>query len=238
MKFASNLPFSLLLFAVSLWLLLWGCKKLLFRLMQGKKSHKRTTFYFPIVQHSIWVLFAAYGAFYFAKLNPLVTVIIVSAILFLGRRFLQNFVVGILFRLEKQDLRGTTLLVEEEEGVIVSYGLTTVCLKSNNGNWRYIPYEKLYKEIFVRTVKVAQVDDIQTLKVDFEKDANLPQSLLEDIRRKVLLNPYVAAGEKVQVTKGKDENQQWILVNYTLLNSERSGYVKEVLIKMIRGLAS
>lgn len=229
MTFLANLPFSIAFLALLLWLLLWGCKKMLFRWMQGKKTHKISTFYFPIIAHFVWLLFAGYSVFKFTKLNPLVTLIVLGTLLFLGRRFLQNFFVGILFRLEKKDLRGISFLIDGQEGVIVAYGLTTVSLKSNGGSWLYIPYEQLYKQGFVRTVKVAHSDNVETLKVNFDRDVVLKVELLEAIRRKLLLNPYIAAGDRVRVTKGKDENEQWILLNYKLLNHEQSGLVKQEL---------
>lgn len=233
MIFTANFSLSFFLFAFLLWLLLWGSRKILLRWMQGKKSHKINTFYFPIVQSVFWILFASCAIFQFTKLNPLITLILVGALLFLGRRFLQNLFVGILFRMEKGDLRGVPLAIDTKEGSIISYELTTVCLKSADGNLSYIPYEKLYKESFVRIMRVSQSSDIQSLKIDLDKGEVITQEFLDAIRKKVLLNPYIAGRENVQVTQGKDEIGKWILLNYKLLNPEQANYVKQELQKAI-----
>lgn len=234
MTFISNFLFLNSILAIVLAGVLWALRKALFRWRKGKKIHKLITFYFPVFQYIIWSAFICYLVWQLSKYNQMVALVALFVFVFLGKSFLQNFLTGILFRLEKHDLRGISCFVDEKAGVIVAYGMTQVCLKANDGSSNYIPYEKFYTDTFVRTVKMEQTNELQTLKIYVPQEIPFSQEVLDRIRTKVLLNPYVATNEEVHVLQGKEDGKQWILLHYHLLNSERSDAVKEVLRKEIK----
>lgn len=232
MVLTNNLLLSFVAYAVVLFVLLWGIREILLYLLKRKKSHKKITFYFPIVQYLVWILFTGYIVFQLAQVSPFIVLTLTAILFLLGKSFLQNFFTGILFRLERGDLRDTSLTIGKQDGIINSFGMTDICLKSNTGNRVYVPYEHLYQKGFVRTVKV-QSSGRQSVKVFLDTDTALSQAAIERIRKSILLNPYIATNENMQIITGEENGQQWVLISYTLANAERADYVKEAVRKEV-----
>ncbi len=235
MYLSYKLPLLLIAYPVGIALCLWGLKKLFTQWAKNKKQQQKATFYIPVVGSIAWTLFAIYLLVIFALINTTIFLGIFAILFFLNREFLQNFFTGILFRLEKGDLRGVSITIQTDEGVVFSYGITKLCLKSGNGNSVYVPYEKLYRKGFVRHVKVER-SEVQTLKVFLSKNQEIIEEKIAQIHKKVLLNPYIVANENIQLLKGEDNGKKWLQITYTLANPKRAEAVKQELEQAIMSL--
>lgn len=217
--------FILLGCAIILYIFLRLLERILLKATKNAVMRKKVTFLYPLVSYVLWIVFLTYVFFHVAVLKPLVILPVVGALLFLTRSFLQNFFSGVLFRIEKGDLRGTSLKIAEDKGVVVSFHSTTLCLQLEGGAYVYVPYEKCYKEGF-STVMQTEVSDKQILKITFYEGKSLSQEQIERLHKIVLLNPYVATNESVHITKGEEDGMQWLQVNYSLSTSEKADAVK------------
>lgn len=221
----NNLLVILVVYPIAVGVLLWGGNKIVRHWAKEKKCEKRVLFYNNLVQSLIWVFVALHILYLLVKVE--VSLLLWAMVLFfLGRQFLQNFLAGILFRLERGNLQGASISIDTKEGIIISYKITKLCLKSVNGNCVYVPYEEVYKKGFTRRLKTER-SEVQNVKVYLNDDKQISEENLSLLRKKILLNPYIAVNEKMHLTQGEENDRKWVQITYVLANPERAESIKE-----------
>ncbi len=214
---------------------LWGIQKLLLYWNKSTKSHKKVMFYSNLGSEIVWTLVALH-IFYILALIDYWLVLWGVGLLFLGRQFAQNFLSGIFFRLERGDLQGSSISIDGKEGIIIDYKLTKLCLKMVNGNCVYIPYEELYRKGFTRQVKTERAE-VQSIKLYLNDKQRITEEDINLLRKRILLNPYIAVNEKLHLVKGEENGKKWLQITYVLANPERAESVKEELEQLVLAIS-
>ncbi len=235
MRLFYQLLLLLIIYPIGIAFCLWGLKKIVRQWAKDSKQENKATFYIPVVEGVVWILFLVYVFFVLALINTPIFTVVFAILFFLTKEFLQNFLIGILFRLEKGDLRGVPIRILADEGVLFSYEKTKLCLTLENGNSLYIPYEKLYRQGFVQITK-AEHSKEQIVRLFWAENYEITEDELVQIRKKTLLNPYVVANENIQLIKGEENGKKWLQITYTLANPERAVAVKQELEREIATL--
>lgn len=234
--YSTVIPVKTVLFLVletfSLWLLLRGVKYLL-GLLKNDFTQKQVPFYFPIFVNVIWLLFLLYLLSFLLYSYFIVSFLCLLLLLLLAWRAVRNWLYGIVFRLYRGNLTGVYVGVEDKVGVISNWGVFQFCVKLENGQFAYIPYEKVFSTILlhakVKTTEYNQKQLSLTVKGNFK-----PEVLEKQIRKKMLSNPWVLDCKNITFSEIDEQENRQLEITYTLSEDDKNRQLKEQLTFFIR----
>ncbi len=215
-----EIPFlkGIFLIAIALILIIaqWLINGYLIRFIGNERRQTSLRMYVPLIINLIWIVFAIYSIYQLALINPVVSLFIVLLILVLTWNFVKDFVQGTLFKLQKGNLVGQRIKVEDFAGEVISMRNTKVELQLESGEIIQYPYSKLTTQVIgistgVKYFKYFSV----TLAVPYTRD-------IEKVKRQLgvhLLNiPWIVSTRaiKTEILPGISDETTVRINAYTL----------------------
>ncbi|MBK8967417.1 MAG: mechanosensitive ion channel [Saprospiraceae bacterium] len=149
-----SISFSLLvLLAFTAFLLyagFWLVQNFIYPLIKIRRIQRLTEKWLFRVKLLTWSAFAVFCLYRLLLASPFITLILLALLMFLSRPFWNDFVLGILFRLDNQVTIRDTVRIEGQESSVEAFGLRNLISSNAAGETIITPYHKLNAAIVTR----------------------------------------------------------------------------------------
>lgn len=137
-KFAGLIILAVLIFVVHR-----SINLLINKWVKKEAQESLLSVYVPITINFVWIFFILYCIYLLAIINPLVSVFISSLVLLATWNYVKDFVQGTIFKVQKGNLVGQLINVNDFSGKVVKMKNTRIYLQIENGKIIEYPYSKL-----------------------------------------------------------------------------------------------
>jgi len=220
----------LLLKACALTLVIILVRKALKYIGSGIKESANVRFYYFISRTIAWIIFFIYCLFVFIRKEEYLLVAISLILLILSYNMVKNIILGVFFRLQKGNQVGVNIRLENITGVILDYDLTSIEIQVKNADKISVPYSKVYTDIITYPSKSSKVNEgMLIFKIgDFDDNHFFEKlkSQKEEIRKQILLLPYVSINKNIIISFEEDEDGEILKICYSIDNSNYASKAK------------
>lgn len=196
----------LLLLAIDaglLYLIFWFIRKVIYPLIKIRRIQRLTEKWLFRSQLIAWSAFAIFSVYRLLLDSPIITLILIIALLVLSWSFLKDFIPGILFQLENQITIRDIIRINGQESNVEAIGLRSLISSNAAGETIITPYHKLQNAVVVRARAEGKlIKHSFTLKFP-EKE---PAQAAEQIRQILLECPW-SAPLQIPVVKRTGERE-------------------------------
>ena len=149
-----SISFSLLILLVFTALLLytgfWLVQNFIYPLIKIRRVQRLTEKWLFRVKLLTWSAFVAFCLYRLLLVSPVITLILLALLILLSWPFWNDFVLGILFRLDNQVTIRDTVRIDGQESSVEAFGLRNLISSNASGETIITPYHKLNDAIVTR----------------------------------------------------------------------------------------
>jgi|GEM_PF-2878842 len=236
-----NIPFKLiiLLLLQAFWIFIFFAfvQHLLVRLIKRERLQDWLSFYTPIIRNVVWIIFAVRIIYLLGKFQPLLVLAIAGIVIALLWSVLRDFVQGTLFRLQKGDIVGQQIKVENYKGKVIQMGETKLSIELKNGEIVQIPYHKLFTNVIIKPIANRDFKK-QTIVVPFTSSATSFNNIKRLLTKRLLAYPWVVIknGVNVELFTEPETNEQKIKIAYAIDTPTRGVEIQEEIKQLLKKL--
>ncbi|MCB9316180.1 MAG: mechanosensitive ion channel [Lewinellaceae bacterium] len=141
----------LLLFtAALLYVGFWLVQNFIYPLIKIRRMQRLTEKWVFRVKLLTWSAFTAFCLYRLLLVSPVITLILLTIIMVLSWPFWNDFVLGILFRLDNQVTISDTVRIDGQESSVEAFGVRNLISSNASGETIITPYHKLNDAIVTR----------------------------------------------------------------------------------------
>lgn len=156
--------------------------------VRNDRWHDRVRFYAPIIRNIAIVILVVEVIANLAIVQPIVIVAVLAMIVLLFWGYLSNVFLGIVFKIQRGNLKGQGIRVSEFSGKILELKNAKIEVETEKGEILQIPYSKIVNEV---EIKPSAAKNLKTCSVLLEVNEKAFKTLEKDVLREVGLMPYV-----------------------------------------------
>ncbi len=192
---------------------------ILLKIIRRERLHDFIKFYNPLLRNVAWILFFTNTIYRLAKINPVVSLLVVGVLLALGWGVIRNFVQGTIFRFLNGDMTGQRLKVRKYSGVVKKMDDIGLKLSTKNGEIIQIPYSHITSRVVTKPGSAKRLKTgsilipIQDKGIVEEKKAELKKQLLD--------LPWVISGSPVKIERMETKKgKQQLKITFATISTE------------------
>ena len=141
--------------------LFWVSREYLVRLVQNQLIKKRLIFYIPIARNVFWFFYSIYIFSLLIEVNLIFALVTLIFLLLVFWTSIKNLIYGVLYKIQKGDVYGFNITIDDQSGVIVALKNTKIEIENDQGKLFQYPYISLF------TQKVSIPDNGKTQLLSF-----------------------------------------------------------------------
>lgn len=178
-------------------------RKLLHILIKNKIARKKVLFYLPLIEFAAFFGILIGTSYALISDDKIIGLIIVLVLLVSMWKFLLNYISGIVFRLTNRNITGSMVKVDETEGRVSAYLMTSIALKNQKEEVIKIPYVLFYNKYTTSsintesTVKQSFVFELKTDGKNIEKK----------VKAYLQSSPWVVLSKEIEVNFSPNSSQ-------------------------------
>ena len=191
---------------ICIFIFFWIVLKHIIPRIKNEQLQDNLQFYMPLIRNIIWVFYCIDVIYELTMVNQYVTLGLFGVGLALSWQFVRDFIQGIIFGLQKGNIIGQRIKVEDYSGIVVELSSTKLHLETDNGEIIQFPYNKVTSEVIAKPtvakyLKSCSFTVTLSSKVDIDK---AKQKLL----RHLLNMPWVISSMQVKVEILEQESEK------------------------------
>jgi len=191
-KFAGLIILAVLIFVVHR-----SINLLINKWVKKEAQESLLSVYVPITINFVWIFFILYCIYLLAIINPLVSVFISSLVLLATWNYVKDFVQGTIFKVQKGNLVGQLINVNDFSGKVVKMKNTRIYLQIENGEIIEYPYSKLSDTIIAIS---SNVEDYKKCTLNISVPITKE---IEEIKRQLRLQlfniPWIVSNQEIKI---------------------------------------
>lgn len=188
---------SLIILAVFIFVAHRSVNLLISKWVKKQAQENLLSVYVPIAVNLIWVIFFLYTIYLLAIINPVVTVFISSILLLATWNYAKDFVQGTIFKIQKGNLVGQIITVNDYSGKVVKMKNTRIHLQQDNGEIVEYPYSKLSDTILAISSNVEDYKNCTiTTSIPLTKDI---EGIKRQLRVQLFTIPWIVSNREIKI---------------------------------------
>ena len=125
--------------------LFWVSREYLVRLVQNQLIKKRLIFYIPIARNVFWFFYSIYIFSLLIEVNLIFGLVTLIFLLLVFWTSIKNLIYGVLYKIQKGDVYGFNITIDDQSGVIVALKNTKIEIENDQGKLFQYPYISLFE---------------------------------------------------------------------------------------------
>lgn len=202
-------------------LLVLTLRRLIRILIRNSVAKSKALFYLPILEFIIFSIILVTTSYALINEDKVIGLIIVLVILFSMWKFLKNYISGIVFRLTNRDITGSMVNVDDSEGRVSAYLMTSIALKNEKNEVIKIPYTLFYNKY---TTSSISKENVVKYTFGFAVES-LPKGIESKVKNHLLSSPFVIWSKPIYVNYGKVSKE--LNVSFHSLSSQYETQLKK-----------
>ena len=209
--------------------LFWVSREYLVRLVQNQLIKKRLIFYIPIARNVFWFFYSIYIFSLLIEVNLIFALVTLIFLLLVFWTSIKNLIYGVLYKIQKGDVYGFNITIDDQSGVIVALKNTKIEIENDQGRLFQYPYISLF------TQKVSIPDNGKTQLLSFRFDAidNLLDLDLTDLKRKLMCCPYVVQSGRLRIEIINENQKDVLFISLMVYNTKYSSVVRAYVDRLV-----
>lgn len=234
-----NISFKiiLILFIQAFWIVsaFMVLQHIVIRMIKNERLHDWLAFYVPLIRNIVWTLFVLRIIYVFGKHQPILTLFLVGIIIGLTWNIIRDFIQGTIFRLQKGDIVGQQIQLQDYKGSVLKMGETKMSIELKNGEIVQLPYSKLFTDVIVKPISNRQIKN-QTLILPISRNTAI-ETIKSELTKKIVAYPWVVIKNGIVVEFFNDEQQERkVKLSYAISSSSKGLIIEEDLRKFVAGI--
>ncbi len=195
------------------------------RMIKNHKWKDWLTFYVPLIRNVVLVLFTAKVVYSLGKYNPLLILFIVGVVFASTWPIIRDFVQGTIFCLQKGNIVGQEIKMDEIKGLIIKLGKTKLNVEQKNGEVVQIPYNQVFTSVVAKPITDKEVKS-EMIIIPLPNNSKLDQ-LKNDLRVKLLSFPWMVIKNGVSIDFFQEKETKMIKIGFSLTNPSKKMEIEE-----------
>ena len=208
-------------FAIALVLVL---RRLLRILIRNTIARKKVLFYLPLLEFVLFFTVLIGTAFALVGNDKIIGSIIVLLLLTTLWKFLRNYISGIIFRLTNRDITGSMIKIDDVEGRISAYLMTSIAVKNEQDEVVKVPYISFFNKYTTSSINTES-----TIKMMFSFPVEVKEGKALEVKVKSMLlsSTWVVLSKEVSVNYSSSSNELNVSF-YSLTNAYELEVKKQI----------
>lgn len=231
-----NISFKIIiiLFIQAFWIIsaFLVIQHIVIRMIKNERLHDWLAFYIPLIRNIVWTLFVLRMVSILGKYQPIFTLFIVGVMVALTWSVLRDFIQGTIFRLQKGDIVGQQIQLENYKGTVLKTGETKMSIELKNGEIVQLPYNKLFTDVIIKPISNRQIKT-QTLILPISRNKAI-DAVKTELIKKIVAYPWVVIKNGIVVDFFNDDQQERkVKLSYAISSSSKGLAIEEDLRKFV-----
>jgi hypothetical protein len=190
-------------------------REYLVRFLKDQKWRKKTTFYIPIARNIFWFFYAFYIFSFLVNVNTVLALVTIVFLIAIFWKSIVNLIYGIIYKIQKGNVYGSQITINEFTGLIISLKNTKMEIESEDGKIFQFPYITLFNQ----KVSIPSIGKSKVISIKYDVKDQLSDSEIFNIKKQILCCPYVINPSSLSVEMFNNNQKKILLIKLLVLNT-------------------
>jgi len=214
---------------LSIYLLFWFILEYLLRLVKNDGLYYQLSFYIPQIRNIVWVFYISYLFLILIDYQLIFGSIVLICFLIIKWKYLKSFFYGMIFKIQKGNVVGQYIKLKDKSGMIHDLKNSRMDLELSNGDILQYPYHLLINE----PISLPVLGKLNKISILIDVETEDKTAYLLNVKKQILLNPYVVSPNKVRLDfiedkKGKEKLKVVVYTCEEIYVSRITDYIRSI----------
>jgi len=214
---------------LSIYLLFWFILEYLLRLVKNDGLYYQLSFYIPQIRNIVWVFYISYLFLILIDYQLIFGSIVLICFLIIKWKYLKSFFYGMFFKIQKGNVVGQYIKLKDKSGMIHDLKNSRMDLELSNGDILQYPYHLLINE----PISLPVLGKLNKISILIDVETEDKTAYLLNVKKQILLNPYVVSPNKVRLDfiedkKGKEKLKVVVYTCEEIYVSRITDYIRSI----------
>lgn len=196
-------------------LFFWISREYLVKFLRDQKWKKKLTFYIPIARNIFWVFYAFYIFSFLVNVNTVLAIVTLGFLMAIFWKSIINLIYGIIYKIQKGNVYGSQITINEFTGLIISLKNTKMEIESEDGKVFQFPYISLFNQ----KVSIPTIGKSKFVAIKYNLKKQLSDEDIFNIKKQILCCPYVINPSGLSVEIINKEQKKILSIKLLVLNT-------------------
>ncbi len=183
-------------------LIFWLIIEYFLRLIKNDKIYYQLAFYIPLLRNIVWIFYIGYLFSLLLNSHLIFGLVVLVSFLIFKWNYLKSFFYGIIFKVQKGNVIGQYIKFKDKKGMIHDLKNTRMDIELSNGDVLQYPYYLLINE----PISMPVLGKLNKVSLLLDVNTDKKEEYLLDIKKQILLNPYIVSPNKMRLDFIEDKN--------------------------------
>ena len=213
----------------SIYMLFWIILEYLLRLVKNDGLYYQLSFYIPQIRNIVWVFYISYLFLLLIDYQLIFGSIVLICFLIIKWKYLKSFFYGMFFKIQKGNVVGQYIKLKDKRGMIHDLKNSRMDLELSNGDILQYPYHLLINE----PISLPVLGKLNKISILIDVETEDKTAYLLNVKKQILLNPYVVSPNKVRLDfiedkKGKEKLKVVVYTCEEIYVSRITDYIRSI----------
>ena len=213
----------------SIYMFFWIILEYLLRLVKNDGLYYQLSFYIPQIRNIVWVFYISYLFLLLIDYQLIFGSIVLICFLIIKWKYLKSFFYGMFFKIQKGNVVGQYIKLKDKRGMIHDLKNSSMDLELSNGDILQYPYHLLINE----PISLPVLGKLNKISILIDVETEDKTAYLLNVKKQILLNPYVVSPNKVRLDfiedkKGKEKLKVVVYTCEEIYVSRITDYIRSI----------